>query len=90
MITIKPSSELQSNYDEIVKICREYNEPVFITENGYGDTVLLSIERYSQLVGKQDLYRLIDEGLDAEHNGQVVPYKEAVASIREKIEAYYL
>jgi prevent-host-death family protein len=90
MVTIKPSSELQSNYSEIIKICHEHNEPVFITENGHGDTVLLSIRRYNQLVGKQDLYRLIDEGLEAEHNGQVTPYKEAMASIREKIEAYDL
>jgi prevent-host-death family protein len=81
MITIKPSAELRNNYNELSRICREYNEPVFITKNGHGDSVLLSIERYNQLAGMQELYRLIDEGLEDEINGNTMPFEEAMEEL---------
>jgi prevent-host-death family protein len=90
MITTKPSAELRNNYNEIARICRERNEPVFITKNGRSDSVLLSIEHYNQLNGMQELYRLIDEGIEAENNGQVEPYEESMADIRQRIKTYDL
>jgi prevent-host-death family protein len=85
MVTIKPSSELRNNYNEISQICRENNQPVFITKNGHGDSVLLSIEHYNQLTGMQELYRLIDEGLEDEVNGNVLPFTEAMSELRGRI-----
>lgn len=38
------------NTNEISEICHEKNEPIFITKNGYGDLVIMSIETYEQVL----------------------------------------
>ena len=43
---IKPSSELQDNYNNIAEICRSQKIPVFLTQNGEGDMVIMDIETY--------------------------------------------
>ena len=45
---IKPSSELRKNYNSIAEICRTTKEPVFLTRNGEGDTVLMDMDTYSR------------------------------------------
>ena len=45
---IKSSSELRKNYNSIAEICRESKEPVFLTRNGAGDTVIMDIETYNR------------------------------------------
>ena len=45
---IKPSSELRKNYNSISEICRTSRNPVFLTRNGVGDTVLMDIETYNK------------------------------------------
>ena len=83
MPTIRPSADLRNNYNEISSFCNTFNEPVFITKNGKGDLAVLSIEAYEKLCGKFELYRLIDEGLEAEKSGRVRPFSEAVSDIRK-------
>ena len=84
---IRPSADLRSNYKEIVNINREQKEPVFITKNSHEDAVVMSMELYNQLVGRQELYGLLDVGMDAIKNGQVRHYREAMVDIRQQIEA---
>ena len=38
------------NTNEISEICHARKEPVFITKNGYGDLVVMSIETYETMV----------------------------------------
>jgi len=45
---IKPSSELRKNYNNIAELCRTSKEPVFLTKNGEGDTVIMDIETYGR------------------------------------------
>jgi PHD/YefM family antitoxin component YafN of YafNO toxin-antitoxin module len=45
---IKPSSELRKNYNSIAEICRTEKQPVFLTRNGEGDTVLMDLDTYSR------------------------------------------
>ena len=85
MPSIRPSVDLRNNYSEISKICKENMEPIFITKNGHGDLAVMSIELYNQLVGKQELYKQIDKGMEDVRNGRVRPYKEAMADIRQRI-----
>ena len=85
MPTIRPSADLRNNYNEISAFCHEHSEPVFITKNGKGDLVVLSIEAYERLCGKYELYRLIDEGLEDVKAGRVQPFREAIAEIREEL-----
>jgi len=83
MPTIRPSADLRNNYNEISSFCNTYNEPVFITKNGKGDLAVLSIEAYERLCGKFELFRLLDEGLEAEKSGRMRPFHEAIADVRK-------
>ncbi len=81
MPSIRPSSDLRNNYNEISKYCHKFNEPVYITKNGQGDLAVMSIETYEKLVGKFELYKLLDEGVDAMQNKKVRPFSETLADI---------
>ena len=84
MPTIRPSSDLRNNYNEISEFCNTYNEPVFITKNGTGDLVVLSNAEYERLSGKQELYRMLDEGIDDVRNGKHRPAADVFADMERK------
>lgn len=44
---IKPSTALRNEYNDIAALCKEKMEPVFLTKNGEGDLVVMSIEAYN-------------------------------------------
>jgi prevent-host-death family protein len=77
--------DLRNNYNEISKFCHQYSEPVYITKNGQGDLAVMSIETYERLVGKFELYKLLDEGVIAMKKKKVRPFKEALADIRKDL-----
>ena len=49
MPQIRPITDLR-NTNEISDICHARREPVFITKNGYGDLVVMSIETYEAML----------------------------------------
>ena len=59
MINIRPVSDLRNKFPEIEEIVIGSNAPVFLTKNGYGTMVLMSIEQYSALT--DDVERKLDE-----------------------------
>jgi len=83
MPTIRPSADLRNNYNEISSFCNTYNEPVFITKNGKSDLAVLSIEAYERLCGKFELFRFLDEGLEAEKTGGIRTLRDAITDIRK-------
>jgi len=85
MPTIKSSADLKNKYNEISEFCREYAEPVFITKNGIGDVVVMSIETYESLSGRLQLYSFIEEGLNQVKEGKVKPMKESIKHMRTKV-----
>ena len=85
MPTIRPSADLRNNYSEISEFCHKNMEPVFITKNGTGDLAVMSIETYELLGGRQQLYSLLEEGLDQVKRGKIRPSKEVMESIKEKM-----
>jgi prevent-host-death family protein len=56
MPVIKPISDLRNKANEISEIAHQYDEPIFITKNGEGDMVVMSMAHYSKLQMKLDLY----------------------------------
>lgn len=82
MPTIRSSADLRNSYNEISTFCHNYSEPVFITKNGKGDLAVMSIEVYENLVGKFELYGLIQEGLTDIAEGKTRPFSEAMSDIR--------
>ena len=58
MMQIRPVSDLRNKYTEIEKCVNEGN-PVYLTKNGYGTMVVLSLEAYSRLI--DPIERALDE-----------------------------
>jgi PHD/YefM family antitoxin component YafN of YafNO toxin-antitoxin module len=85
MPNIKSSTDLRNNYNDISTFCHEKREPVFITKNGRGDLVVMSIETYDALNGKIELYRLLDEGKMAVKSGKKRPLQEVMRDIKQGI-----
>ena len=48
MLQIRPVSDLRNKFPDIEKIVNS-GEPVYLTKNGYGAMVVLSLEEYSKL-----------------------------------------
>jgi prevent-host-death family protein len=55
MPIIKPISDLRNKSNEISKLAKNSNEPIYITKNGEGDLVVMSINHYSSMQLKLDL-----------------------------------
>jgi prevent-host-death family protein len=53
---IKPISSLRNQTRNIAALCHEQDEPVYLTKNGEGDLVVMSIEHYEKLKAKVDLF----------------------------------
>jgi len=60
MLQIRPITDLR-NTTEISKICNQSHEPIFITKNGYGDLVIMSIQSYERQLAKANLYTKLEE-----------------------------
>lgn len=56
MPNIRPISDLRSSANEISDFCRQTGEPVYITRNGAGDMVVVSMEAYERQQALIDLY----------------------------------
>jgi len=57
MPIIKPISDLRNRANEISALAEKSAEPIFITKNGEGALVVLSIAEYRRLNAKADLFR---------------------------------
>lgn len=56
MNNIRPVSDLRNNFAEISKIVHETNEPVFLTKNGYGDMVVLSMDAFKNFQFESEVF----------------------------------
>jgi prevent-host-death family protein len=84
MPRIRPITDLR-NTTEISELCHEKREPVFITKNGYGDLVVMSIETYEELLetARTDAAIAAAEK-DFAENGALLDGREALSSLRRK------
>ena len=84
MPQIRPITDLR-NTTEISDICHAKKEPGFITKNGYGDLVVMSIEAYEELIESIATDAAIFEA-EAEFalNGQQHDARSALSSLRRK------
>lgn len=62
-MNILPSTSLRNQYNDISEKCKQTGEPIFLTKNGEGDLVVMSIEAYEK---QQDLLKLKERLLDIE------------------------
>ena len=46
----------------ISQMCHESDEPIFVTKNGYGDMVIMSMKTYEKKMFRSDVYHKLDAG----------------------------
>lgn len=63
IIHIRPVSDLRNKLPEIKEIVVKEGQPVYLTKNGHGSMVVLSIEKYAELIDD------VEVKLDEEGNG---------------------
>ena len=61
MPIIKPISDLRNNINKSSEICYRVKETVFITKNGEGDMVVMSLALYEQQQAQLELYQKLSE-----------------------------
>ena len=84
MPVIMPIKDLR-NTNEISSIAHKVEEPIFITKNGYGDLVVMSIETYEQIVETQAIDHAISEAEEEyEATGILLDAKETLESLKRK------
>jgi prevent-host-death family protein len=84
MPQIRPITDLR-NTTEISEICHAKKEPLFITKNGYGDLVVMSIEAYEELIESNKIDRAISEAEEEyAKTGELLDAREALTSLRRK------
>lgn len=85
-MNIRPATAIRQNYNEIADICRSTAEPVFLTKNGEGDTVVMDIDTYTR---REKMLKLWEELLLAEEdlrNGDAgFSVKDVAADMRKAI-----
>ena len=47
-MNIRPSAAIRQNYNEIADLCRETEQPVYLTKNGEGDLVVMDIATFEK------------------------------------------
>ncbi len=67
MIQIRPIPDLQNDYNSIEKSILENDETIYLTKNGYGSMVMMSLEKYSQMSDKSNLITSQPENTKKEH-----------------------
>ena len=64
MINIRPVSDLRNKYPEIEDLVLKENEAVYLTKNGYGSMVVMSLEKYEKLISNFEYEEYIENQLD--------------------------
>jgi PHD/YefM family antitoxin component YafN of YafNO toxin-antitoxin module len=83
MPQIIPIRDLK-NTSEISQMCNASNEPIFVTKNGYGDMVIMSIKTYEEKMFMLDVHNKLMAAEEQLVEGKVLDADISLKSIREK------
>ncbi len=87
MPNIRPVSDLRNNFADISRTVHESSEPVFLTKNGYGDMVVMSMEAFERHQFDSEVYiKLKEAELEAKTTGKRFSHDEVFSSLRRKIQ----
>ena len=68
----------------ISQMCNESNEPIYITKNGYGDMVIMSMKAYEEKMYLLDVYAKLAEAEEEVRTGQVTEARQVLKALRAK------
>lgn len=83
MPQIIPIKDLKNTL-EISDMCHKADEPIYITKNGYGDMVIMSMEIYESTIRRLSMYRDIEISEKQIENGQIKDARTALKETRAK------
>ena len=72
------------NTSEISDLCHKSDEPIYITKNGYGDMVIMSMEIYESTMRQIAMYRAMELSEKQIEAGQIKDARSALRETREK------
>ena len=65
-------------------MCSESDEPVYITKNGYGDMVIMSMKAYEEKMFMAEVYSKLAQAEAEVKEGKVSDAREGLVALREK------
>ncbi len=68
----------------ISQMCSESPEPIYITKNGYGDMVIMSMKTYEETMYLKDVYTKLAQAEDEVRSGKTVDARSALKELRGK------
>ena len=86
MPQIIPITELK-NTSELSDMCHKMEEPIYVTKNGYGDMVLMSMKAYEEKLMMLELYEKLAIAEEEVKNGKT---KDGVAALQKLREKYHV
>jgi len=84
MPQIIPIKDLK-NTGAISQMCRESKEPIYITKNGYGDMVIMSVQMYEDKLYMLDVYAKLEAAEKQIVEGRIIDADESLLRIREEL-----
>ena len=84
---IRPVSDLRNNFADLSKTVHETGQRIFLTKNGYGDMVLMSMEAYENRQFESEIYdKLLVAEQQAEYETKRYSMDEVLTSLDDIIE----
>ena len=87
MPVIVPVRELKDT-NRISELCNREKRPVFITKNGYGDMVIMSMAYYEETLGRNAIYGKLEEARADVVAGRTKPLRKVLAKQRAKFHVH--
>lgn len=85
MMQIRPVSDLRNKFTDIEKIVQS-GDPVYLTKNGYGAMVVLSLDAYSRMTEPEEYIMDVADAAAASSDSRLT-HDEVFGSIKEKLNA---
>ena len=82
MIRIRPVSDLRNKFPEIEDIVVREGQPVYLTKNGHGSMVVLSLEKYAELT--DDIELKLDE---ADNEAEITDIRHSHDEVFSRVRA---
>lgn len=86
MLMIKPIASLRNRFREIETICHKQNVPVYLTKNGKGNLVVMSIDHYEELKAQIDLFeKLVVAQAQSAAGKRGITHKQMMRKLRRRV-----
>jgi prevent-host-death family protein len=87
MPNIRPVSDLRNKFKQISEVCHEDDEPVYLTKNGRGDMVVMSIEHYESQQALLELYKKLGEAeKESESDVSKISHEKLMTEMRNRLD----